>query len=168
MKASFSLLLIPIDLRVEIFDANTNVLLCQEKSPAILDISSPSLAPPDIKEVKPRVCCQHGGREILIVTVHPIKNVVPRFQLWEREGEQILDDSIVKLLIQPDPIPDKDQRMIKFLAPGQPHLKELIPNSNRVIKLTLQSTTESGLESTDPVEFKYHFQARRTRRRDKL
>ena len=147
-----------VHLRVEIFDVNTNVLLCQEKSPAILDISSPSLAPPDIKEVKPKVSCQHGGREILIVTVHPIKNVVPKFQLWERDGEQILDDLIVNLLIQPEPTPDKDQRMIKFIAPGQPHLKELIENTNRVIKLTLQSTTENGLESTDPVEFNYHLE----------
>ena len=144
-----------VHLLVEIFDAKTNAPLCREKSPAILDVSSPTLAPPDMKEVKPRVSCQHGGREILIVTVHPIKNVVPIFQLYDApSGEQILDDSIVKLLNQPKAIPDKDQRMIKFLSPEQPHLKELIQD-NRVIKLALQSTTEKGLESTDPVEFKY-------------
>ena len=144
-----------VHLKVEIFDANTNILLGQEKSPAILDVSSPTLAPPEMKEVKPRVSCQHGGREILIVTVHPIKNVVPKFQLYDADsGEQVLDDSIVNLLVQPKAIPDKDQRMIKFLSPEQPHLKELIQD-NRVIKLTLQSTTEKGLESTDPVEFKY-------------
>ena len=145
-----------VHLMVDIFDANTNVHLCREKSPAILDVSSPTLAPPDMKEVKPRVSCQHGGREILIVTVHPIKNVVPIFQLFDaNSGEQNLDDSIVKLLIQPKTIPDKDQRTIKFRSPEQPHLNELIQN-NLVIKLTLQSTTEKGLESTDPVEFKYY------------
>ena len=144
-----------VHLMVDIFNANTNVRLCREKSPAILDLSSPTLAPPDMKEVKPRVSCQHGGREILIVTVHQIKNVVPIFQLFDaHSGEQILDNSIVELLIQPKTIPDKDQRTIKFRSPEQPHLKEFIQN-NLVIKLTLQSTTEKGLESTDPVEFKY-------------
>ena len=112
-----------VQLKCQVYDLETNALIGSAISGVIKDKSSKDFGSLEMKEVRPRLSCSEGGRNILVVTEHPMKkgSVVPVFQLFDDAGNRLRDDE--RLVTQPEVI-EADDRTLTFSAPKQVRFME--------------------------------------------
>ena len=143
-----------VQLKCEVFDLESDELLGCCTSDVIKDPQSRDFGSLEMKEVRPRVSCELGGRSVLVVTEHPVKrgSVIPVLQLFDSHGQR-LEDEETRVLAQPQVL-ETDDRMLKFLAPRQ----ELFGSWSRdwVLKLKLRrKDTSEESESISSCDFQY-------------
>ena len=105
-----------VQLKCEVFDLTTDIFIDSAISEVIRD--NKEYGPPELKEVRPKVSCSQGGRDILVVTEKPVTKgtVVPVFQLFDHLGNR--SEVEEQWLAQPEVLED-DGRIFRFLSPKQ-------------------------------------------------
>ena len=142
-----------VQLKCQVYDLETNALIGSAISGVIKDKSSKDFGSLEMKEVRPRVSCSEGGRNILVVTEHPMKkgSVVPVFQLFDDDGNRLRDDE--RLVTQPEVI-EADDRTLKFSAPKQVRFMEWSERWQLKLRLRRREETEES-ESISWCLFQY-------------
>ena len=137
-----------VQLKCEVFDLRTNSSLGFGTSSVIRDKNYWTL---EMKEVRPRVSCCQGGRDILVVTRHHVKKgmVEPVFQLFSSQGERMKD--FEQWLEQPELL-EEDERTLRFLAPKQDNYDRW---AHLTLELRLRWREEAELYSNSSFSFVY-------------
>ena len=145
-----------VQLKCEVFDLSTNALIGCEISGVIKDKANKVFGSLEMKEVRPLLSCELGGRSILVVTEHPIKkgSVLPVLQLFDSQGNRLEDDE-KNFITQPEVLEgDGDDRMLKFWAPKQDHFS--VWKHGWELKLKLRRKDEKDKsESISSTTFQY-------------
>ena len=143
-----------VQLKVEAFDLLSNNPIDSAISEVIRDKQSKDFGSLELKYVRPQVSCCQGGRDILVVTEHPVKKgtVLPVFQLFDAGGVR-QKEAEEKWVSQPRVL-EEDDRTIRFLSPKQEHYDNW---SHFSLKLKLKrSDVSDDSESISSCDFKYN------------
>ena len=141
-----------VQLKCEVFDLNTDNLIDSAISEVIRDKQSKDYGSLELKYVRPLVSCCEGGRDVLVVTEHPMKKgtVVPVFQLFDDRGDR--SEAEEQWLKQPQ-VSEEDDRTIKFFSPKQENYEKW---SHLSLKLKLRrSDVGDDSESISSCSFEY-------------
>ena len=137
-----------VQLKCEVFDLKTKSLIGRGTSSVIRDKGYWTL---EMKEVRPRVSCCRGGRDILLVTRHSVKKgtVEPVFQLFDSQGQRMKDEE--HWLKQPE-VKEEDERHLRFVAPRQDNHHHW---AHLTLRLKLRRRDEAELYSSSSCNFSY-------------
>jgi len=148
-----------VQLRCEVFDLSTDTRIGSTMiSEVIRDKQSKDYGSLELKEVRPRVSCCEGGRDIMVVTEHSVKKgtVVPVFQLFDAHGKRSeVEEQFEQFWLKQPQLeePQDDDRIIKFLSPKQENYERW---SHLTLKLKLRRKDDSDIsESLSSCDFIY-------------
>ena len=142
-----------VKIKIDIFSLESNILLATDFSATILDKGSKHHQPLDFCYIFPLRGCASGGRKVIMVSENPIpKDVVPKFQLYEKDGTRVKE--VDPILVQPD---EKQISVMKetiiFITPMQPNMEKIMQNG-WTIKLVAVRLSD-GCESKKKYNFNF-------------
>ena len=141
-----------LKLKLEVFSLQTNQLLMVGHSNPICDSSSKEHGILDFTEINVKSCCGRGGRKIFMISQGLLaQDVLPRFQLFDSEGQRLED--LEHLVSQPTSDITILKEMIIFIAPEQKNIEQIFSNSWE-IRLLGQRTSDN-MESSTKFSFQY-------------
>lgn len=132
-----------VKLKLEVFDLDSGAMLGSSISKAISDTASKTHGAMDLHDATPLSSCAKGGRKVVMLAEFGLaKDVVPRFQLYNSDGERMSSEE-ESLLEQPFLTDTSVMReSIVFITPPQPQV-ETIRSRGYTIKLVARRTSDS-------------------------
>ena len=122
-----------VRLRVDVISLDTNANLGSNISGVIFDTASKAHGAMDLHDATPLRSCAEGGRKIVMIAEFGLaKDVEPRFQLYDSDGNRLKDQED-KVLAQPSDQPGKSVSIMKetivFITLKQPNTEMIMQNS---------------------------------------
>jgi len=150
-----SLNLKKVRLKADVYSLETNQYIGSSISRPIFDTASKAHGAMDLHDATPLRSCAVGGRKIVMIAEFGLaKDVEPRFQLYNSDGERLKDQE-EKFLRQPSDRPGKSVLILKetiiFITPEQPFVEMFIQNDWKV-KLVARRLSD-GLVSKTKFDF---------------